>query len=299
MNCHSPFEKLEVFATKEEGGLTSQVVRYKFSVVLQEWHPSDASAFTVIAPWFDVWREEDYAQFITRTIVPKLLQVLRNEFAVNPQQQYILPFQWVMTWEPILPPHTLLQLLITDFFPKWFHGLHTWLSADPNFDEVSAWYLGWKQQFPPSLREHTSIKAMFNLGLDLMNQALEHKPLDAVVGKITAALSAFAAAPAGRPPTISQAAEAPPARRKPVEVDDTDGMSFREIIEQFAAMNNMMFAPHARARAVDGKRVFSFGTVSVYLDNQAIFAQVDEAGSKVWRPISLQDLLSLARAGSG
>ncbi len=38
------------------------------------------------------------------------------------------------------------------FFPKWHAVLHAWLSASPNFDEVTRWYLGWKGLFPEEVR---------------------------------------------------------------------------------------------------------------------------------------------------
>ena len=39
-----------------------------------------------------------------------------------------------------------------NFFPKWHAVLHAWLSAAPNFDEVTRWYLGWKGLFPEEVR---------------------------------------------------------------------------------------------------------------------------------------------------
>ena len=39
-----------------------------------------------------------------------------------------------------------------NFFPKWHAVLHAWLSAAPNFDEVTRWYLGWKSLFPEEVR---------------------------------------------------------------------------------------------------------------------------------------------------
>lgn len=73
-------------------------VRYKLAFVLQDWHPSDASALNVIAPWQGAFKDADLQQFMARSVLPKLQLVLRSEFAVNPQQQYLDPFKWVMTW---------------------------------------------------------------------------------------------------------------------------------------------------------------------------------------------------------
>jgi hypothetical protein len=78
-----------------------------------------------------------------------------------------------------------------NFFPKWHAVLHAWLSAAPNFDEVTRWYLGWKSLFPEEVRasrgapsasapapdlvqtqvmSHERVRRGFNAALDMMNQ---------------------------------------------------------------------------------------------------------------------------------
>ena len=81
--------------------------------------------------------------------------------------------------------------LAQNFFPKWHAVLHAWLSATPNFDEVTRWYLGWKGLFPEEVRtisgpprvrrlashrpvlqvmSHERVRRGFNAALDMMNQ---------------------------------------------------------------------------------------------------------------------------------
>ena len=38
----------------------------------------------------------------------------------------------------------LISLLIDHFFPKWCAVLRHWLVHNPDYEEVTAWYLGWK-----------------------------------------------------------------------------------------------------------------------------------------------------------
>ena len=51
--------------------------------------------------------------------------------------------------------------------------LHYWLSHTPNYDEVTAWYLGWKSSFPPSLIDHERVRRQLNAALDMMNTVRE------------------------------------------------------------------------------------------------------------------------------
>ena len=50
----------------------------------------------------------------------------------------------------MLPAQQLASLLEDHFFPKWHAVLQHWLAHAPDYDEVTAWYLGWKVQAPPS-----------------------------------------------------------------------------------------------------------------------------------------------------
>lgn len=38
----------------------------------------------------------------------------------------------------------LISLLEDHFFPKWRAVLQHWLMHEPDYEEVTAWYLGWK-----------------------------------------------------------------------------------------------------------------------------------------------------------
>lgn len=70
-------------------------------------------------------------------------------------------WEWVMLWLDIIPPVSMVKILTENFFPKWMRTLSTWLSSNPNFDEVTRWYLEWKARFPEQLLSDVSIKSLF------------------------------------------------------------------------------------------------------------------------------------------
>ncbi|KAI9591953.1 GC-rich sequence DNA-binding factor-like protein-domain-containing protein [Syncephalis fuscata] len=147
-------------------------IRHKYTVILQQWHPSDPSALDVLLPWQGVFQSVDMDHLLTTTILPKLTMALRVEFEVNPQQQDLAPLEWVLSWLPMLPTTTMAQLLEQEFFPKWLELLSLWLQGKPNYDEVTEWYMYWKNLFPEEIREHPRIQDGFRRGLDLMNQMI-------------------------------------------------------------------------------------------------------------------------------
>lgn len=50
--------------------------------------------------------------------------------------------------------------------------LCSWLSNNPNYEEITKWYLGWKGMLSEQLLSHPVIKEKLNEALDIMNRAV-------------------------------------------------------------------------------------------------------------------------------
>ncbi|KAI8064614.1 GC-rich sequence DNA-binding factor-like protein-domain-containing protein [Gongronella butleri] len=150
-------------------------IRHKLSVILRQWHPSDESALEVLSRWKGVWTDAQMDMFLAKCVVPKLTQLLRQDFVVNPRDQKIDPLIWTMAWHELLNPAVFTQLVETDIFPQWLRVLYKWLTIDPdnvNFDEVKEWYMWWKQVFASfGLAEHPAVLKGTRKALDMMSAA--------------------------------------------------------------------------------------------------------------------------------
>ena len=70
-----------------------------------------------------------------------------------------------------------------------------------------------------------------------------------------------------------------------------NGATFREVVEDFANLNNIPFHPKTGLNSIrEGKKVFMFGNAQVYLDSSVVFVLKNER----WKPISLKDLVELS-----
>lgn len=266
-----------------------EIVQAKLSSVLREWHPSDGSAHAVIEPWKDYFLKQNFEALLARSILPKLHSVLRAEFTVNPAQQILGPFTWVMAWVNLIPSRVMIQLLRMEFFPKWFAALYAWAgSPNPNFDEMSQWYLGWRNQIPSVLRDTPDVKQILNRALDMMRLSLENPRglpgLYAIVENELKNPPTLVVPPVVKPGAVEKVVRG----SAPVDMS----LSFKEIVQKCADMEGLEFVPNQRRGFVDGKQVFNFGKVAIYLDNRTIYAPGENGG---WSPISLPDLIDKAR----
>lgn len=69
-------------------------------------------------------------------------------------------WNWVMAWQDMMPEPCMVTLLEKNFFPKWLQVLCAWLTHNPNYEEVTKWYTGWKSMLPAPLLGHPTIKGM-------------------------------------------------------------------------------------------------------------------------------------------
>ncbi len=68
-----------------------------------------------------------------------------------------------------------------------------------------------------------------------------------------------------------------------------DTPSFRDVVEEFASERGILFQPRMGAKALkDGKQVFMFGDIPIYIEGDVIFAAQQ---ASVWRPTSLDQLM--------
>jgi len=104
--------------------------------------------------------------------------VLR-EFLINPADQKMEPFFWVMNWEPLIPTDLFVTMWVNEFFNKWLDILYAWLVHDPHRDEIVKWYFSWKKTFG-TLAKHPQIEEQFRRGLDMMNQVTASPDMSAV-----------------------------------------------------------------------------------------------------------------------
>ncbi|KAL4557853.1 hypothetical protein LXL04_036047 [Taraxacum kok-saghyz] len=263
-------------------------IRSRLESVLHAWHPSDESAYVILSPWKTVFDPASWEQIMVRYIIPKLLGVM-HEFQVNPAGQNLDRFNWVKRWANVIPVHHMLHIMDV-FFNKWQEVLYQWLCSKPDFEEVTRWYLEWKNSIPGELLSNEHVRYRLNMGLDMMNQAAEG--LEVVQPGLRENISYLKA----REQRQFEAAQAAAVKRGVEEMGGGVELSMKEVMEVHAQNNNLLFRPKA-GRMQDGHQVYGFGNVNVIIDslNQKVSAQIGDR----WTLVTLEDLVKLEKTSVG
>ena len=66
--------------------------------------------------------------------------------------------------------------------------------------------------------------------------------------------------------------------------------NFKNRIQAKAEENNIVFMPLV-AKRFEGKQLYTFGRIVIYIDRGVVFVQ----GEKTWVPTSLQSLIDMAK----
>ncbi|KAI3905813.1 hypothetical protein MKW98_006447 [Papaver atlanticum] len=273
-------------------------IRFKLGKALHAWHPSDASAYSMLSPWKTVFDPDSWEKLTVQFIVPKLEEALLK-FQVNPANQKLDEFRWVMSWATAIPSRHMVTILEVGFFPKWQQILYHWLCSNPNFEEVTQWYLGWKRVFGEEAAEllaNNRIRYQLDIGLDMMNQAVEGMEVtqpgakDNISHLRVTEQRHFQAQQKAAAYAQQQAAAIMGSGVHALSISEVPELSLKEIIEVHAQQHELLFKPKP-GRSHNGLQIYGFGNISIYVDslNQKVFAQT-EAG---WSLVSLDQLLEM------
>ncbi|KAJ0262502.1 G-patch domain-containing protein [Hirschfeldia incana] len=264
----------------EEGAY--QIILTKFSNLLDAWHPSDdaSAVHTVLSPWKTLFEAESWEKLMRRCVAPKL-QLALQELEINPADQSLDRFYWVIGWVSLVPIHVMIELMERFFFPKWLDVLSFWLCSEPNFDEIRNWFLGWKRLFPEELSANKRVQIQFKRGLDMAMEAVEHVETSKNGARENISMSYHKAQEQRQ---FSGSVE------KQAQRDDIEEMSFKEAVELFAQEKELLLKLKPN-RMHNGLQVYSFGRVSVVIDSANSKLLAHEAGGRF--PVDFDGLLKM------
>ncbi|MCJ1401257.1 hypothetical protein MMC11_004469 [Xylographa trunciseda] len=251
-------------------------------------HPIPTGPPTYLPPWQPLLPHA-LPPLLTTHLLPRLATYLHTHLLIDPSAQDLAPLTTALSYLPLLSPSTLAALLAAELFPKWHAILHLWLTSTPNYDEIRAWFLWWKEQLPDPLASHPLIAAEWTKGLETINHALElgpdaatHLPPPAAGPSRPLAGTSAAAAASPRPPLANGASK--PSLPEP---------TFKDVVEDWCAEEGLLLMPLREAHELNGAPLFRVtasasgkGGVVVYMKGDVLWAR-SKKDRGVWSPVGL------------
>lgn len=188
-------------------------------------------------------------------------------------------FNQVFEWHELISTAAMVQILVKFFFPKWMQTLVIWLNQNPNLEQVSRWYVGWKSQFSSAFLEQNAVKEHFRRALEMMQR------------------STGAGLPSMQMPTpiIEPIVNAPPPPSlMDLQVGPAPQLEFKELVSQKCAERGIIFAPMPGRREL-GKQVYRVGKLFCYIDRTVVM--LSDGSFTNWVPVSIPSLLDRAITG--
>ncbi|CAG8568173.1 3968_t:CDS:10 [Acaulospora colombiana] len=259
-------------------------VRQKFGLILQNWDPTDPRALAILKPWKNVLQPIDMQSLLAKSILPKLSELIRSRFQINPRKQELGLFNCVMKWQHMFASNVFNKLFESEFFPKWLDVLYTWLKNNPKYDEIRQWYMFWKSMFPPDMRTEQVIEAQFAKGLSLIEESIS-------LGKEST--SRLSHPSRQQSPTIEPSQSS---STKTTRTFDSEEITFFEIVEEFAQENNLLFLLTNKTHKLSGKPIYRMGGtpegaggVTMYLQDDVMFVK----SGQDWLPMGFDEILDM------
>ncbi len=213
---------------------------------------------------------------MNRNICPKLSNMLKNNFNINPASQDLKPLEIILEWyhSELISPLGICNLLSQELFPKWHGVLWTWLgTAGASLADICEWYLAWKALFPQILVDQLS--RQFRFALDLMNLAMNSP--DSLSKSIPPMRTSSSQMPLNSEPVL-------PSR-----------LSFFEYIDLACSRSGIEFLPLVgKVHAETGKPLYKMSGVSgkstlLYTDHGVLYSLSDSGD---WHPLAVTEAIS-------
>ncbi|KAL6702921.1 hypothetical protein ACN47E_000822 [Coniothyrium glycines] len=247
-------------------------------------------------PGLEQWREvlgkADFDHLLTAHLVPRLAAYLQGNFEINPAEQDLAPLEAIFAWKGLISNEVLGELLKAQFFPKFLDIIHQWLSSEEVvFTEVQGWLAWWRDEIlQDEINSLPSVASGWSEAYTLINKALDLG--DARVTDLpTPQLES--AAGASPTPQLSKSTNREPSR----PTSQVEEATFRDVVEEFCAEENLLIQPLKEAHSVTGLPLFRItasatgrGGAVAYMKGDVLWVQ-NKKDKSSWEPTGLNETL--------
>jgi hypothetical protein len=274
------------------------------------------ASIATLKPWRTLIPRESLRGLTSTYITPRLVKVFsRRAIAVDPGQQEWFTIERLMDLygNDFMSQVEFTSLLEGEILGVWAQKLHRHLLSNQEHDvnTLARFYSIWKRKIagPPStphnmlVRKDVHISRVLYRCLKMIDAAVKDIPVPEAMDAIVPRASSYKEVLARRSKEERdigdeqldhlEAKDAVEFRKRVISRQIGGTTTFQEVVEDFAVENDISFRPRTGGKGTtdEGKPIFLFGNVPIYLDSNVIFALRDSR----WQPVAMEHLTNIAR----
>lgn len=274
------------------------------------------SSMATLRPWRTILKKETVFDLTSKYITPRVVKSLsRLSIELNPNQQdWFVINTLIDLYNTGLMSHLeFISLIEGELLATWAEELHNHLHSNGglNFEQLALFYFAWKRHVfgSPSLMSHRLLTRdevicrIFYSGLRMIETAARAATSNEKADFGAPKTSTFREVLARRSKEERlrneddlerlQSKDSVEFRKGVISRQFGATATFLEVVEDFAREHDISFRPRTGGKSItdDGKPIFLFGSVPIYLDKNVIFA----LQGSIWTPLAMEELVAIAR----
>lgn len=264
-----------------------EMIKRQFNIAFAQWNLADGLV-PDLQEWRDVIGSGDADAILLKHVHPKLASALRSDFVIDPSDQKLETFEKVFAWRHNFRPAVIGHLFEAEFFPKWLNVLYSWLTGDPNFEEIGQWYEWWQSILPSELASLPAVRKGFAKGIEMMNTTLEHGARSLQPPLVGPQV------PVDHFEKRAEKKRVSPQASHRLESMDEQEVSFKDVVEHWCSENDFLLLPTRKSHE-SGNSLFKIAKsaagirgVIIYLRGDIVMMEGQEKGK--FSPTSLDDV---------
>jgi tuftelin-interacting protein 11 len=272
------------------------------------------ASIATLRPWRTLIPRESVHGLTSTYITPRLVNIFsRRAIAVDPGQQEWFTIERLMDLydNGLMSQVEFISLLEGEILGVWAQKLHRHLLSNQEHDvnTLAQLYSIWKRKVggPPSTPQNILVRMDGRLCrilyscLKMIDAAVKGTPeaMDAIVPRASSYKEVLARRSKEERDIGDEqldrleTKDAMEFRKRVLSRQIGGTTTFQEVVEDFAGEHDISFRPRTGGKDTtdEGKPIFLFGSVPIYLDSNVIFALRDAR----WQPVAMEHLTEIAR----
>lgn len=253
-----------------------EIIKSKLGKCLQHWKITDTSAYELIQPWQSIWTSKHFQIFIEQHITPKLVsQIIDKPLDVA-------LFTKVKIWLPLLPYCD--QFLNSTLFPKYLESIYEFITKqNPNKAQIKHYYDHWQLELLQAIPETVVYPSTYPAICLIKQIYVDNLPVpESLPFPKNTSYEA-----------VVKQASVKPAEKVPTLKAKSAKVTYFDVVQQAAIDGNLKFTIDSKRKTIDSHKALLFGTISLYIAQSVIYAQVGPGNE--YLPIELSSLVQYAK----